>query len=103
MFANTSNFMARPFNSRFTLRKELEETRNIHCIYEIMKKHLSEKEKQHRERAAVTHLVMYLRTRDLELQNTRDTLKEVNGSPAYPLAKHPHLHSASPALLRMVL
>ncbi|XP_031195312.1 ankyrin repeat domain-containing protein 26-like [Mastomys coucha] len=65
------------WNLRFTLKKELEETRNIHCIYEIMKKHLNEKEKQQRERAAATQLRMHLRTRDLELRNRRDTLKEL--------------------------
>ncbi|XP_021025906.1 uncharacterized protein LOC110300178 [Mus caroli] len=62
---------------RFTLRKELEETKNIHCIYEIMKKHLNEKEDQHKERAAVAQLATHLRTRDRELRITRDTLKEL--------------------------
>ncbi|GAB1293072.1 Predicted gene 45861 [Apodemus speciosus] len=65
----------------FTLRKELEESRDIHCIYEILKKHLSEKEKQHRERAAETQPATRLRTRDLDLRNTRDTLKEYPGCP----------------------
>lgn len=95
VFSNNSNFTACTFNPRFTLKKELEETRNIHCIYEIMKKHLNEKEKQQRERAAATQLRMRLRTRDLELRNRRDTLKEVNQSPA----KLPHCHSASQCYL----
>eukprot|EP00073_Rattus_norvegicus_P040787 XP_008769568.2 PREDICTED: ankyrin repeat domain-containing protein 26-like [Rattus norvegicus] len=64
-------------NLRVPLRKKLEETRNIHCVYKMMKKYLSEKEKQQRERAAVTQLAMRLRTQDLELRNARNTLKEL--------------------------
>lgn len=81
MFPNNSNVMTHTFNFRVPLRKKLEETRNIHCVYKMMKKYLSEKEKQQRERAAVTQLAMRLRTQDLELRNARNTLKEVNGSP----------------------
>ncbi|XP_051038043.1 POTE ankyrin domain family member A [Phodopus roborovskii] len=65
------------WNLRFTLRKELEETRNIHCFYKNIKKHLSEKEKQFNERVAVTQLEVHLRTRDMELKNARDSLKEL--------------------------
>ncbi|XP_059100990.1 ankyrin repeat domain-containing protein 26-like [Peromyscus eremicus] len=64
-------------NLRLTLRKELEETRNIHRFYKNIKKYLCEKEKQLNERAAVTQLESQLRTRDLELKNARDTVKEL--------------------------
>ncbi|XP_040587669.1 uncharacterized protein LOC110340289 [Mesocricetus auratus] len=63
-------------NLRFTLRKELEETRNILCFYKNIKKHLSEIEKQFNERVAVTQLGIYLRTRDMGLENETNSLKE---------------------------
>ncbi|KAL6054256.1 hypothetical protein STEG23_008472, partial [Scotinomys teguina] len=62
---------------RFALRKELRERKNIHCFYKNIKKYLREKEKQLNERATVTQLETQLRTRDLELKNARDTLKEL--------------------------